>query len=253
MTAIGYARISKSDGSQSIDFQIDALKKVGVKLDHIYQDCTSGKNTERPGLDAALKALRKGDVFVTWKLDRLGRDFRHLVNTIQNLSDREIGFRVLTGNGAEINTTTASGKLVFGIFASLAEFERELIRERTLAGLSSARKRGRNGGRRFSLSKAKLRLAMSSMGKKDTCVGDLCRELGVSRPTIYRYVGPDGKLRQHGKKLLDIDNKSISHIKLFKSRIVLSPGRGPVVNGMRGLKSVESGRGPKGIGRTEVR
>ena len=199
---IGYARVSKADGSQALDLQLDALKKAGIKPAHIYQDHASGKKDDRPGLTACLKALRRDDLLVVWKLDRLGRDLRHLVNTVQELLDRGIGFRVLAGQGAEINTTTASGKLVFGIFAALAEFERELIRERTIAGLAAARARGRFGGRKFSLSKAQVRLAQAAMGKKETIVGDLCKELGITRPTIYRYVGPDGKIREYGKRVL---------------------------------------------------
>jgi len=199
---IGYARVSKADGSQVLDLQIDALKKAGVKANHLYQDRASGKLDDRPGLVACLKALRKGDLLILWKLDRLGRDLRHLVNTIQDLLDKGVGFKVLAGQGAEINTTTASGKLVFGIFAALAEFERELIRERTIAGLAAARARGRKGGRRFSLTKAQVRLAQVAMGKKETVVGDLCKELGITRPTIYRYVGPDGKIREYGRRVL---------------------------------------------------
>ncbi|MFN2310329.1 MAG: recombinase family protein, partial [Gammaproteobacteria bacterium] len=112
------------------------------------------KRDIRPGLDTCLKALRKGDVLVVWKLDRLGRDLRHLLTIVQELTDREIGLRVLTGQGAQIDTTTAAGRLIFGIFAALAEFERELIRERTVAGLKAARARGRKGGRKFALTKA---------------------------------------------------------------------------------------------------
>src|SRR3954467_2497101 len=127
---------------------------------------------------------------------------RHLVNTVQDLCDRGIGLRVLTGQGAQVDTTTASGRLVFGIFAALAEFERELIRERTMAGLKAARARGRQGGRTFGLSKAQVRLAQVAMANRDTSVAALCRELGVTRVTLYRYVGPTGELREHGRKVL---------------------------------------------------
>ncbi len=199
---IGYARISKADGSQVLDLQRDALLEAGVSAKRIYEDKTSGKRDDRPGLAACLKALRKGDVLVVWKLDRLGRDLRHLVNTAQDLAERGIGFKVLAGQGAEIDTTTASGKLVFGIFAALAEFERELIRERTKAGLAAARARGRKGGRRFDLSKAQVRLAQAAMKNRDTKVSELCRELGVTRATLYRYVGPRGELREHGERVL---------------------------------------------------
>jgi Resolvase, N terminal domain len=123
--------------------------------------------------------LREGDTLIVWKLDRLGRNLRHLVNTIHDLMERKVGFRVLSVQGANIDTTTAGGRLVFGIFAALAEFERELIRERTIAGLSSARARGRNGGRPYTMTPAKLRLAQAAMAKSDTKVGDLCVELGV--------------------------------------------------------------------------
>ena len=154
---IGYARVSKADGSQSLDLQRDALRAAGVDAGH---DCASGVRDDRPGLDSCVRALRTGDVLVVWKLDRLGRTLAHLVNTVQDLSARDVGLRVLTGQGAQIDTTTtAAGRLVFGIFAALAEFERELIRERTRAGLTAARARGRNGGRTFALSKAQVRLA----------------------------------------------------------------------------------------------
>ncbi len=130
---IGYARVSKADGSQSLDLQHDALRAAGVERDNIYDDLASGGRDDRPGLTACLKSLRDGDVLVVWKLDRLGRSLAHLVNTVKELSDRKIGLRVLTGKGAQIDTTTASGRMVFGIFATLAEFERDLIRERTMA------------------------------------------------------------------------------------------------------------------------
>src|SRR3954471_9421968 len=144
---VGYMRVSKADGSQVTDLQRDALLAAGVDARHLYEDMTSGKRDDRPGLAACLKALRAGDILVVWKLDRLGRDLRHLVNTVHDLTARGIGLKVLTGQGAAIDTTTAAGKLVFGIFAALAEFERELISERTRAGIASARARGRSGGR----------------------------------------------------------------------------------------------------------
>jgi DNA invertase Pin-like site-specific DNA recombinase len=200
---IGYMRVSKADGSQSSDLQRDALLAAGVNTANLYEDRASGRSDARPGLDAALKALRGGDVLVVWKLDRLGRNLRHLVNTVHDLTQRKIGFKVLTGQGAAIDTTEAAGKLVFGIFAALAEFERELMSERTKAGLASARARGRKGGAPFKMTTAKLRLAVSAMGQVETHVGELCRELGVTRQTLYRHVGPDGKLRRDGKNVLN--------------------------------------------------
>jgi DNA invertase Pin-like site-specific DNA recombinase len=200
---IGYMRVSKADGSQTTDLQRDALLTSGVEAERLYDDLASGSQDTRPGLDAALRSLRAGDTLVVWKLDRLGRNLRHLVNTIHDLTERGIGFKVLTGQGASIDTTTPSGKLVFGIFAALAEFERELISERTKAGLASSRARGRVGGAPRKMTMAKLRLAMAAMGQRETVVGDLCRELGVTRQTLYRHVAPDGSLREDGRKLLE--------------------------------------------------
>ena len=200
---VGYMRVSKADGSQSLDLQRDALLKAGVTPDAIYDDLASGKLAERPGLANCMKALRKGDVLVVWKLDRLGRSLAHLVDTVTTLNDRGVGLKVLTGQGAQIDTTTASGRLVFGIFASLAEFERELIRERTMAGLSAARARGRKGGRKFALTKAQVRLAQAAMANRDTSVSDLAAELGIKPTTLYRYVGPTGELRENGQRVLN--------------------------------------------------
>jgi DNA invertase Pin-like site-specific DNA recombinase len=180
---IGYMRVSKSDGSQSLDLQRDALLAAGVEAHQIYEDLASGKDDDRPGFIAACKALRAGDILVAYKLDRLGRNLKHLVNTVHELTERGVGLKILAGHGAALDTTSPSGKLVFGIFAALAEFERELIRERTIAGLLSARARGRKGGAPFKMT-------------------TLCRELGISRQTLYRHLGPDGALRDDGQKLL---------------------------------------------------
>ena len=199
---IGYMRLSKADGSQVLDLQRDALLSAGVSERHLYSDSASGKKDDRPGLAACLQALRQGDTLVVWKLDRLGRSLRHLVNTVHDLTDRGVGLRVLTGRGAAIDTTTSAGKLVFGIFASLAEFERDLISERTRAGLASARARGRKGGRRPKMTPAKLRLAMAAMGNRETNVGSLCRELGITRSTLYRHVSPTGEPRGDATRLL---------------------------------------------------
>ena len=195
--------MSKADGSQVHDLQRDALAKAGVKPEHVYEDSASGRRDDRPGLEACLKALRASDTLVVWKLDRLGRDLRHLVNLVGDLTAREVGLKVLAGEGASIDTTTANGRLVFAIFAGLAEFERELIVERTKAGLQAARARGRRGGRPYKMTLTKLRLAQAAMGQAETKVGDLCEELGITRQTLYRFVSPKGELREDGKKLLD--------------------------------------------------
>ncbi|EPD67615.1 hypothetical protein HMPREF1219_02027 [Corynebacterium pyruviciproducens ATCC BAA-1742] len=202
MALIGYMRVSKSDGSQTTDLQRDALLAAGVDPGHLYEDKASGKSEDRPHLDACLKALRSGDTLLVWKLDRLGRNLRHLVNIVHDLTARGVGLKVLTGQGAAIDTTSAQGKLVFGIFAALAEFERELISERTKAGLESARARGRKGGRPFKMTPAKMRLAMASMGQPETSVAALCQELEITRQTLYRHVSPTGELREDGRKLL---------------------------------------------------
>ena len=199
---IGYMRVSKADGSQSTDLQRDALLAAGVDQAQLYEDQASGKREDRPGLTSCLKALREGDTLMVWKLDRLGRNLRHLINTVHDLTARGVGLKVLTGQGAAIDTTSPAGKLVFGIFAALAEFERELISERTVAGLASARARGRKGGRPFKMTAAKLRLAMASMGQPETKVGVLCAEMNITRQTLYRHVSPKGELRPDGLKLL---------------------------------------------------
>jgi DNA invertase Pin-like site-specific DNA recombinase len=200
---IGYARVSKADGSQTTDLQRDALLAEGVQEEHIYEDHASGKKDDRPGLINCLKTLREGDTLIVWKLDRLGRDLHHLVNTVHDLTAKNIGLKVLTGHGAAIDTTTAAGKLVFGIFAALSEFEREMIKERTLAGMVSARARGRKGGRPYKMTQAKLRLAMASLGQLETKIGPLCKELGITKQTLYRHLAPNGELREDGKKLLE--------------------------------------------------
>ncbi len=199
---MGYARVSKADGTQTADLQRDALIAAGVDAARIYEDRASGKREDRPGLEGCLRALRDGDTLVVWKLDRLGRDLAHLVATVRDLEARGVGFRVLAGQGAEIDTRTAGGRLIFGIFAALAEFERDLIRERVNAGLAAARARGRRGGAPYKMTPAKLRLAQAAMGKPETSVGALCRELGISSQTLYRHVSPTGDLRPDGLRLI---------------------------------------------------
>lgn len=199
---LGYVRVSKSDGSQTTDPQRESLIAAGVDPRNLYEDRASGKKDDRPELNACLKALREGDTLIVWKLDRLGRNLRHLINTVHDLTTRGIEFKVLTGQGATIDTTTPAGKLIFGIFASLAEFERELISERTKEGLKSARARGRKGGRPYKMTAAKLRLARAAMGHPETKISPLCKELGITRQTLYRHVCPKGTLRPDGQKLL---------------------------------------------------
>ena len=142
---------------------------------------------------------------VIWKLDRLGRDLRHLVATVDGLRERGIGLRVLSGAGAEIDTATVNGRLVFGIFASLAEFERELIAERTRAGLAAARARGRKGGRPRKMDVTMLRMAMKAMADRETNAADLAERLGITTSTLYEYVNGDGSAKALGQELLHGD------------------------------------------------
>lgn len=198
---IGYARVSKSDGSQLLDLQKDALLKAGVDQEYIYQDLASGRKDDRPGLIACLKALQPGNTLVVWKLDRLGRDMKHLVNLIDDMSHKKVGFKVLSG--AEIDTTTANGRLVFGIFAALAEFERELIKERTQAGLAAARARGRNGGRPRKMDEHTIKMAVAAMSDRNSIAHEVAKRLNITTTTLYTYVNGDGSLKEAGTKLLN--------------------------------------------------
>jgi DNA invertase Pin-like site-specific DNA recombinase len=200
---IGYMRVSKSDGTQSVDLQRDALLAAGVVPDRLYEDLASGRKDDRPGLQACLKALQPGNTLVVWKLDRLGRDLKHLISLVDEFQHREIGFKVLAGTGAQIDTTTANGRLVFGIFAALAEFEAELIRERTHAGLAAARTRGRLGGRPRKMTKETLLMAMAAMTDPSSNTSEVTRRLGLSKSTLYEYVNGDGTVKRAGQVLLD--------------------------------------------------
>jgi DNA invertase Pin-like site-specific DNA recombinase len=179
----GYARVST--GEQTLDLQLDAL--TAADCGRIFRDTASGAKSDRPGLGQALDHLRDGDTLVVWRLDRLGRSLRHLIDTLTALDQCGIGFRSLT---EAIDTTTPGGKLVFHIFGALAEFERDLIKERTNAGLAAARARGRLGGRRKAFADpAKLRMAKTLFADTKRSIPEICTMLGVSRSTLYRYVG----------------------------------------------------------------
>jgi DNA invertase Pin-like site-specific DNA recombinase len=192
---IGYMRVST--GEQSLDLQRDALARTGCE--RIYDDVCSGRATDRPGLSKALDAAREGDALVVWKLDRIGRSLPHVVGLVGDLQKRGVGLKVLTG---DVDTTTATGRLVFGIFATLAEFERDLIYERTMAGLAAARARGRAGGRPRVMTKPKLKAAMTMMADRDNAARDIAAELGVSLSTLYAYVDARGQPRARATELL---------------------------------------------------
>ena len=178
---VGYARVSTAD--QHMHMQEDALKADGCE--EIYRDIASGAKTDRPGLDDALSYLREGDTLVVWKLDRLGRSVQHLIQTIKSLSDNNIGFKCLQEN---IDTTTSGGKLIFHIFSALAEFERDLITERTKAGLKAARARGKMGGRPPTLNNRQVTRMIEMYDEGNNTVADICKIYSISRPSFYNYL-----------------------------------------------------------------
>jgi DNA invertase Pin-like site-specific DNA recombinase len=182
---LGYARVSTTD--QQPHLQVDALTAAGCY--RVFTETASGARADRPILDQVLDQLRPGDTLVVWKLDRLGRSLRHLVNTVTGLADRGIGFRSLQ---EAIDTTTPGGKLIFHVFAALAEFERDLIRERTSAGLAAARARGRHGGRPSVMTVPKLQVAREMYASGRYTVGAIAKTLGVSRASIYRHLTRTG-------------------------------------------------------------
>lgn len=178
---IGYARVSTPD--QYLRMQEDALKSAGCG--EIYTDIASGVKAVRPGLHSALSHLRKGDMLVVWKLDRLGRSLAHLIQTVKELNEKGIGFKSLQEN---IDTTTSGGQLIFHIFGALAEFERELIRERTQAGLKAARVRGRLGGRPTLLNGRQIKKMKDHYKKGDLSINEICKLFNITKPTLYRYL-----------------------------------------------------------------
>ena len=182
---VGYARVSTN--GQELQLQLDALKGAGVAKGHIFTDKVSGSKAARPGLDKCLQELRPGDTLLVWRLDRLGRSVRHLIDLVEQLRQRKVGFKSIC-DGA-IDTTTASGELIFHIFTALAQFERRLIQERTNAGLSSARARGRLGGRpSMSPDDSRIKTAKALHADKNMPVGDILKTLQISRPTLYRWL-----------------------------------------------------------------
>ena len=177
---IGYARVSTSD--QHLDMQVDALKKLGC--DEVFTDIASGAKAQRPGLEKAVAYLREGDTLVVWKLDRLGRSLQHLIQTIKELNEKKIGFKCLQES---IDTTTSGGKLIFHIFSALAEFERDIIIERTEAGLKAARARGRMGGRPALLNKRQISKLRQHYKDGNITVTEICKIFHISRPTFYNW------------------------------------------------------------------
>ena len=178
---IGYARVSTAD--QHLRMQEDALKSAGCE--EIYSDVISGVKSQRPGLDKALNYAREGDTIVVWKLDRLGRSIQHLIQTITSLIDKKIAFKSLQEN---IDTSTSGGKLIFHIFSALAEFERDLIQERTQAGLKAARVRGKMGGRPPLLDTRQINRMIEMYDEQKNTVAEICKIYNISRPSFYNYL-----------------------------------------------------------------
>jgi DNA invertase Pin-like site-specific DNA recombinase len=194
---VGYMRISTAE--QSLALQRDALLAARIAPERIYGDTCSGTVADRPGLARALDVLRPGDALVVWKLDRIGRSLAHVVELVGALQARGVGLKVLTGG---IDTTNATGRLVFGIFATLSEFERDLIHERTMAGLAAARARGRTGGRPRLMTHTKLRTAMAMMADRSNAATEVAEQLGISTSTLYAYVDGEGRPKPRAAKLL---------------------------------------------------
>ncbi len=186
---LGYARVSTDD--QNLDLQRDALQRAGCH--RVYEERASGKSADRPQLDECLADLRPGDTLIVWRLDRLGRSLPDLVRIVGDLEQRGVGFESLAEH---IETSSATGKLVFHVFAALAEFERNLIRERTRAGLDAARARGRTGGRKPKIGDKERREIRALYDAKTVPVSDIARRYGVSRTTLYKHLGGDA---QHGR------------------------------------------------------
>jgi DNA invertase Pin-like site-specific DNA recombinase len=182
---VGYARVSTN--GQELRLQTDAIQKAGVPKKLIFIDKVGGAKSERPGLDGCLRQLREGDTLIVWRLDRLGRSVRHLIDLVEDLRQRKVGFKSIC-DGA-IDTTTASGELIFHIFTALAQFERRLVQERTRAGLAAARARGRLGGRRPLLADdPRVKTAKRLHADKSMAIADICQTLQISRPTLYRWL-----------------------------------------------------------------
>ncbi|GAQ00136.1 recombinase family protein [Leptolyngbya sp. NIES-2104] len=194
---VGYARISTPD--QALDLQLDALKQVGCE--RWFTDIASGAKSDRPGLSDAMNFVRKDDVLVVWKLDRLGRSLSHLIETITLLNEQGVGFKSLSES---LDTTTSGGRLIFNIFGAIAEFERGLIQERTHAGLKAARARGRKGGRRHALTAQKIAMGKQLAADPNHSITEICKLLGCSQATYYRFI--------HSSTLLAVPQEATASI-----------------------------------------
>ena len=191
---VGYMRVSTSDGSQKLDMQETALLNAGVAPEKIYSDMASGAKEDRTGLNYMLKSLNPGDTVVVWKLDRLGRNVRLLVNTIDELIRKDVHLEILTGACHGINMNTPEGKMFFHMMATFAQFERDLIRERVIAGVEEAKRRGRKSGRKFKFSKTDID-TMQHLIKDGVPKAEVARRFNTAKKTIYNYFTPDGEIK----------------------------------------------------------
>lgn len=194
---VGYMRVSTADGGQKLDMQETALRNAGVAPEKIYSDMASGAKEDRTGLNYMLKSLNPGDTVVVWKLDRLGRSVKHLVSIIDTLIKKDVHLEILTGACHGINMNTPEGKMFFHLMATFAQFERDLIRERVIAGLEEAKRRGRKSGRKFKFSKADVDTAYHLI-KAGVPKKEIARRFNVTVQTIFNYFTPEGEIKQRG-------------------------------------------------------
>lgn len=194
---VGYMRVSTADGSQKLDMQETALIEAGVSPNKIYSDMASGASDDREGLKYLLKSLNPGDTVVVWKLDRLGRNVKYLVNVIDELIKKNVSLEILTGACHGVNMTTPEGRMFFHMAATFAQFERDLIRERIVAGIAEAKRRGRKSGRKFKFSNADIDTAYHLI-KAGVPKKEIARRFNVTVQTIFNYFTPEGEIKQRG-------------------------------------------------------
>lgn len=199
---LGYILASKRDRGDTLALQLNALREAGVERRRIYKDVIHSRQDAHPGLTACLEALQSGDTLVLWKLDRLGQTLRHLVGTVETLRCRGVQLKVLTGAGARIDTTTFNGGVIFGVFAALAEVERELVSERSQPGRTAARAQGRMAGRPRKVGRTMMSAMMAGMSEPGAEAAEVARRLGIGMRTLYTYVNGDGSPKAAGAAIL---------------------------------------------------
>lgn len=204
---IGYARVSKSDGSQVLDSQLDALKAFGVEEQYIYTDRLSGADANRPGFNECMRSLRKDDTLVVYSIDRLARGMNQAIKISDELQRKNVNLKILFGAGSIIDLSTAQGRFNFNIMSAFAEMQREMIRENTKVGLAAARARGKFGGRPWKVDPEILHMAMELLKENRMTVREIAKKLGVSDPTLYSCLNSDGTLKERGQMILNVYKK----------------------------------------------